>query len=119
MKSITKTSQKTSQTQHEGPLARFWVYLLAYSLTHLLTVVVFPLLAQACPACKEALFDPGQLHHKLSTARGYALSIGLMLTVPLGLITAVGVTIACAQRRHRANLGGSPASTAGSDPERI
>ena len=116
MESITNISQKTPQTQHEGPRARCWVYVLADSLTRFLTVVVFPSLAQACPACKEALFDPGQLHHKLSTARGYALSIGLMLTIPLGLITAVGVAIACAQRRHRASLGGSPA---GSDPERV
>ena len=56
--------------------------------------------ASACPMCKEALFDPGQLHHRLATAKGYALSIGLMLSVPLALVVALVTAVVRAQRRH-------------------
>lgn len=42
--------------------------------------------ASACPGCKEALFDPGQLSQKLATSKAYALSIGLLLSVPFLLI---------------------------------
>lgn len=56
--------------------------------------------AWACPGCKETLFDPEQLPQKLSLASGYATSIGLLLLVPVGLITALTVTIARSQRRH-------------------
>ena len=56
--------------------------------------------ASACPMCKEALFDPGQLHQRLATAKGYALSIGLMLSVPVILVTTVATVIVRAQRRH-------------------
>jgi len=65
----------------------------------------------ACPGCKEALFDPGELPQKLSTARGYALSIGLMLAVPLLLIASVttlvvrGITV----RRKSPKLTQPPA----------
>ena len=58
-----------------------------------------PAMVMACPLCKEALFDPGQLHQRLATARGYALSIGLMLLVPLGLIAGLAVWIVRATRR--------------------
>ena len=59
-------------------------------------------LARACPLCKEALFDPGQLHQKLALARGYALSIGLMLAMPLALVAGLTLMIVRAQRRkHR------------------
>ncbi len=68
----------------------------------LVTLLGWARSAQACPGCKEALFDPEQLPQKLSTAMGYALSIGLMLLVPAGLVTAVTVSIVRAQRRQRA-----------------
>ena len=56
----------------------------------------------ACPLCKEALFDPGQIQQKLSTAKGYALSIGLLLAMPLGLIGSVAFLIRRAQcRAHK------------------
>ncbi len=61
---------------------------------------LLPLIAEACPGCKEALFDPGQLAQKLSTAKGYALSIAVLLTVPCALIATVTVLIVRAQRRH-------------------
>ena len=70
------------------------------------TIVVFavlalPMIASACPMCKEALFEPGQLHQKLSTAKGYALSIGLLLLVPTGLIASVTALILRASRREK------------------
>ncbi len=55
--------------------------------------------AQACPLCKEALFDPSQLHQRISTAKGYALSIGLLLLVPTGLIAGVAMSILRSTRR--------------------
>ena len=64
-------------------------------------VLFIPTVADACPGCKEALFDPGQLQQKLSTAKGYALSIGLMLTVPLLLIGGVATLIVRASRRGK------------------
>ena len=64
-------------------------------------LVVWPAIGWACPGCKEALFDPGQLQQKLSTARGYAWSIGLMLAVPLGLIGGVSALVARASSRRR------------------
>jgi len=55
----------------------------------------------ACPGCKEALFDPGQLPQKLATAKGYAVSIGLMLAVPATLIG--GITALVIRSCHRGN----------------
>ena len=51
------------------------------------------------PGCKEALFDPGQRRQTLSTARGYALSIGLLLAVPFALVGGVAVLIIRASRK--------------------
>ncbi len=64
-----------------------------------LVVLFFPLPALACPGCKEALFDPGQLAEKIATAKGYALSIGLLLAVPFLLIA--GVIALVARNAHR------------------
>ncbi len=55
----------------------------------------------ACPGCKDALFDPGELPRRLAAARGYALSIGLLLVVPLGLVAGLTVLIVRASRRHQ------------------
>jgi hypothetical protein len=57
------------------------------------------LVVEACPGCKEALFDPGQLQQKLSTAKGYALSIGLLLAVPFSLV-AGGILFLVRASRH-------------------
>ena len=54
-----------------------------------------------CPGCKEALFDPGQLPQRLSTARGYALSIAVMLAVPVGLLGGITAVVVRAARRKR------------------
>ena len=56
--------------------------------------------ASACPACKEALFDPSQLHQKLSAAKGYALSIMLLLLVPSVLVGGITLLIVRASRRR-------------------
>ena len=49
--------------------------------------------AMACPGCKEALLNPGQLHEKLLAAKGYALSIGVLLAVPAALIGGIAIMI--------------------------
>ena len=58
---------------------------------------LFAQAAHACPGCKEALFDPGQLAEKIATEKGYAFSIGVLLAVPFfltgGLIAAVARSI--------------------------
>ena len=64
-----------------------------------LLLVGLPTAVMACPGCKEALFDPGQLQQKLSTAKGYALSIGLLLAVPFGLVA--GLTTLIIRAHHR------------------
>ena len=64
-------------------------------------ILLWPVLASACPGCKEALFDPGALPQRLSTARGYALSIGLLLVIPFGLVGGLTVLIMRAHRRTR------------------
>lgn len=64
-------------------------------------IVGWAALASACPACKEALLDPTQAQHLLQSAKGYALSIGLMLGMPLVLIGAVATSIAVHARRAR------------------
>ena len=77
-------------TRPRGPLA-----------TLLMILSVFPGVIEACPGCKEALFDPGQLQQKLATARGYAWSIALMLAVPVALVGGVTTLVVRAARRRR------------------
>ena len=67
--------------------------------------VLFPMVGWACPGCKEALFDPGELPQKLATARGYALSIGLLLLVPFGLVGGLAALVGLAQRRKHRGQG--------------
>ena len=57
--------------------------------------------AWACPGCKEALFDPEQLPQRLATARGYALSIGLLLTVPFVLVAGLAALLFRAAQRTK------------------
>jgi len=72
---------------------------LATALALVAFLIVVPMMASACPLCKEALFDPSQLHQRISTAKGYALSIGLLLLVPTGLIAGVAMSIIRSARR--------------------
>lgn len=62
---------------------------------------VFVSLASACPGCKEALFEPGQVQVSLARARAYALTIGLMLGMPSAMIGGVTVWVVRAHRRAR------------------
>ena len=68
-----------------------------------LLVLLFPAAALACPLCKEILMDPGKLSETLSTAKGYALSIGVMLSIPALLIG--GVTLLIVRSHRRKPLG--------------
>ena len=65
----------------------------------LVPALLIPAMVWACPDCKEALFDPSQLQHKLSTARGYAISIGMFLSVPAGLVGGLTMLILKSRRR--------------------
>ena len=53
----------------------------------------------ACPLCKEALFDPAQAKQAVKTAKGYALSIGVMLATPALLFGGITAMVVRAQRR--------------------
>ncbi|MBI4341925.1 MAG: hypothetical protein HY599_00985 [Candidatus Omnitrophica bacterium] len=66
-----------------------------------LVTLLAPAVAHACPGCKEALFDPGQLVEKLATSKGYALSIGLLLLVPFTLVGGIAVAVARASRKRQ------------------
>ena len=75
----------------------FWVVVLTFDFL----LLTFPAIGLACPGCKEALFDPGQLAQKLSTAKGYALSIGLLLSVPFALVAGItALVVRAGRKRH-------------------
>ena len=80
---------------------KFCLVILTVTLLLLTWSFLLPVGAEACPLCKEALFDPGQLQQKLSTAKGYALSILLLLSVPVALIGGITTLIARAQHRRQ------------------
>ncbi|MBI4004364.1 MAG: hypothetical protein HY353_05015 [Candidatus Omnitrophica bacterium] len=67
-------------------------------------LLVSSTVAWACPACKEALFDPSQLRQTLATAKGYAMSIGLLLSVPAILVGGVAALILRAARHRRRTI---------------
>jgi hypothetical protein len=75
-------------------------YFLAVS-GYLLTLLIFPVVASACPGCKEALFDPKEAVTKQRTALGYNLSIGLLLAVPATLVGATSALLIRASRKKR------------------
>ena len=55
----------------------------------------------ACPLCKEALVDPGQLTQRLSMAKAYALSIGVLLAMPATLVGGVVALVIRSVMRNR------------------
>jgi hypothetical protein len=67
----------------------------------LLGLCALPAAGWACPGCKEALVDSAQTRQTLRTAKGYALSIGLLLTLPAVAVGAVAVSVARASRQAR------------------
>ena len=89
----------------KGKSFDLWVVILSFAF------LLLPSLAMACPLCKEALFDPGQAQQKFAAAKGYALSIGLLLAMPLGLILGIAALIVHAQRRaSRERTSSSPSA---------
>ncbi len=74
-----------------------------FFLVIIFSALFFPVTAIACPGCKDALFDPGQLPQRLAYAKGYAMSIGLFLLVPVTLIGSIAALILRAQHRRRAS----------------
>ncbi len=89
-------SKKSKGKSTKGS-SKVWSALLLLPFTfYLLTLVV-----EACPLCKEALFDPGQIHQKLSLAKGYAVSIVFMLAMPLALLGGVAALIVRAHHKGR------------------
>ena len=91
---VTVSAHMTPSTRRRAIRPREqWVVM--WSITGVLLSVVAGRsgTANACPACKEALFDPAQLPQRLATARGYAVSIGVMLAVPALLIGGVATRI--------------------------
>lgn len=60
---------------------------------------MFQATAWACPLCKEALLDPGQAAAQSGLARGYAMSIAVLLGVPALLMGMIAWRIARASRR--------------------
>ncbi|MBI2105188.1 MAG: hypothetical protein HYT90_06435 [Candidatus Omnitrophica bacterium] len=67
----------------------------------MLLMLSAPVALWACPGCKESLFDPGGLPQRLAVAKGYALSIGLMLAVPLGLVGGLTALVIRSARSKR------------------
>ena len=61
--------------------------------------LLWPAVTWACPLCKELLTDPGQFSQKLATAKGYAASILLLLSVPALLIGGVTLLVVRSHRR--------------------
>ena len=96
-----KGKSKKSKLQFKSQNFKFYLVVLPFTFCLLTFLALFPIVAMACPMCKESLFDPGQLPQKLSTARGYALSIGLMLAVPAALIAGVTMLVVRAARRAK------------------
>ena len=96
-----KGKRKKEKPQCKSQNFEFCLVILPFAFCLLSFLAFFPITVSACPGCKEGLFDPGQLQQKLATARGYALSIGLMLAMPLALVGGVALLILRASRRAR------------------
>jgi len=77
-----------------------WTFILVWWL-------VWPECAVACPTCKEALFDPAQAQQILGAAKGYAMSIGLMIGMPLLLVGGMTALIVRQARRRVDSDGAS------------
>ena len=64
-------------------------------------LLIFSAVSWACPGCKEALFDISQARQSLKIAQGYALTIALLLGVPLALLGGVAALVVRAHRRNK------------------
>ncbi|MBI2174301.1 MAG: hypothetical protein HYU33_03815 [Candidatus Omnitrophica bacterium] len=91
---VPRSEFQSFNTKHETRNAELFFLVCA------VCCVLFAASALACPGCKEALIEPGELPQRLATAKGYALSIGLFLTVPVLLVSAVAIGVFRATRRR-------------------
>ena len=89
---------KVPGTSQSGKSTRY--FFTWYLFIGLLLLVGGPA-ALACPTCKETLFDAGTLPQRRAAAKGYALSIGLLLGMPLALVGGGSALIVRAQRRKQ------------------
>jgi hypothetical protein len=66
----------------------------------------------ACPTCKDGLIDPTHTQQILGTAKGYAVSIGLLIGTPFLLIGGIAALVVRQSRRATRQLnrgaGSSP-----------
>ena len=60
-----------------------------------------PVLAWACPWCKDALFSPGEAASQNGAAKGYALSIGLLLGLPVLMLSVIALAVIRSARRAK------------------
>ena len=65
----------------------------SHRVTAFLAVFMWSGIVWACPLCKEALFDPTQARQAAGTAKGYAISISLLLGMPLLLVGGVATAL--------------------------
>ena len=101
-----KVGGKKGNTQATFRNFEFWIVILT------IAYLLAPFTAAACPMCKESLFDPGQIGQKIATAKGYAISIGMLLAVPFILVASVIALVARSTRRAHPVL---PANADGVD----
>ena len=75
---------------------------LIYSFTNLLVLMCFSAQgALACPWCKDALFSPGESASQSGAAKGYALSIGLLLGLPVLMLSVIALAVIRSARRAK------------------
>ena len=96
-----KVKSQKSKVQVKSKNFEFCLVVFTFSFCLLTFLLHSPAMVNACPMCKELLFDPGQLAQKFATAKGYALSIGLLLLVPFVLIASITALVIRACRRAK------------------
>ena len=64
--------------------------------------VLFAPTALACPGCKEAAFDTAeQAQQRMASAKGYGLTIALLLLVPASAVSCVAWKVVGSARKAR------------------
>ena len=94
----------TQHTAHSNQKREPWFSFLL-SVCCLLSAVcflcVFPTVAMACPWCKDALFSPGESAAQSGAAKGYALSIGILLGLPVLMLAVIALAVIRSIRRAK------------------
>jgi len=57
--------------------------------------------AWACPLCKEALFSPGEAAAQSRVVQGYAISIAVLLGIPILLVGGLALWLVRSARRTK------------------